>query len=314
VRKARTPRERRLAEREAILRWKSRSSVETTGAAPSSDGRQGCPFRRFTAAESWACHESRRFFMKSNRVNACLALLVIGVLGVISTSVLRAARERSLLRTADNGPWLILNGEFVSAPYAVEALDDQILINSRPFYLPRDDAVVEIPPHISGATKIISEANRRGREIARNEGIDAAEQWALGFFMSHPEVLAVECNPGPQFVIHWADDGFEGHALRIGFDWTHLDPDADKQPRDSLSIHDRAEELRYLLASAERLVILTDGIVQTIPPAGSAARLQLIREICKTPTDVATKRQRLQDDAGVHGSAASMIAERLIHK
>jgi hypothetical protein len=253
--------------------------------------------------------------MKQRLGRLLVALVVIVAVGVISANALRASRERAIQLGLHEWPVLILNGEYVPGPYTVTALDDQILINDKPYYLPREPAITEIPAYILASGEILSTMNKRARELVRTEGVEAAEQWALSFLASQPEVLNAELEPGSTFAIHWAYEGFEGKAERIGFNWKRSESDAESLPRKTRSMHDRAEEVRSMLTPSRGLVILTNGNVQLVQQSRSAAMLQLIRDICNEPTDAATKSHRLRSEAGVGLSmAANVIAERLVLK
>ena len=253
--------------------------------------------------------------MKPRRLQCLLALVIIVAIGVISAYSLLASQERVAQLESHEWPVLILTGKYVPGPYTITTLDDQILINDKPYYLPRESAITEIPAHISASGEILSTMNERARELARTEGVEVAEQWALSFLTSQPEVLNAELEPDSTFVIHWAYEGFEGKAERIGYDWKQSEFDAECPSRKTRSIHDRAEEVRSFLAPSRGLVILTNGNVQLVSQSRSVAMLRLIRDICNESTDVASKSHRLRSEAGVFGStAATVIAERLTLK
>lgn len=249
--------------------------------------------------------------MKSRGLSIALGVLILMLLALGFATALRAARERHSARISNEGPSLILNGEFIPGPYVVEVLDgNELLINGKPLYSPRDPAPLEIPTDFVSHGHIIHEIETRGRDIALSRGIDAANEWTLDFLRSRPEVAVAEKARGSSFAVRWTNEPREEVRVRLTFDWLPAPDDTVSQ----LTPDGQADELRRLLNQPGALVVLSDGVIYVVPPSRSADKLKSIRQICADTEDTASRAERLQLEAGLPEKAATMIATRLTHK
>ena len=219
--------------------------------------------------------------------------MVCGIAAAILLVAVATATAQTSQTTVHSGPngWLILRGELMPAPYSVEIVGEEVMVNGYGLKS-TDNVVVE-----AEATRTSSEnAHYRARQQAfddfwlawdswcKRDGVETARQRALEYWRTSSLVWQAYFpdagRPAQLTVLFRGDTQAESVELRPAPEDVFLAGQARAQ-----QLRELAHSLDYSLTHGDLVIVQDEGNSYTSTPGDGEAILRQIRQITGTVGD-----------------------------